>query len=96
MKNEYITKAVYRIIYYMLGLELRQEDELMKGWKDKLMNEWKDERIDELMEGWMNEWMNAWMNEINKLTIIVLPTLCIEYSRVGIYSVLEQELRQGD
>ena len=29
MKNEYITKAVYRIIYYMLGLELRQEDELM-------------------------------------------------------------------
>ena len=96
MKNEYITKAVYRIIYYMLGLELRQEDELMKGWKDKLMNEWKDERIDELMEGWMNEWMNAWMNEINKLRIIVLPTLCIEYSRVGIYSVLEQELRQGD
>ena len=48
MKNEYITKAVYRIIYYMLGLELRQEDELMKGWKDKLMDEW--------MRGWIKGW----------------------------------------
>ncbi len=44
----------------------------------------------------MNEWMNEWLNEINKWRINILPTLCKEYSRVGIYSVLEQELRQGD
>ena len=71
-------------------------NEWMNEWKDEWMNEWMKGWKEGWKEGWMNEWMNAWMNEINKLRIIVLPTLCIEYSRVGIYSVLEQELRQGD
>ena len=64
------------------------------------MNEWMNERMKKYartrIKGWINKWMNEWINEINKWRINIIPMQCIEYSRVGIYSELEPELRQAD